>query len=75
MLVVAGFFLAAAMKRVHGWQSMAWPARWVAITFFAVASPGCDVRPGPQRVVSNTKPDQEAQGKIRGLPTSRMSSR
>lgn len=34
--VVAGFFLAAAMKRVPGWQSMAWPARWVAITSFAL---------------------------------------
>ncbi|TWP35007.1 DUF998 domain-containing protein [Leekyejoonella antrihumi] len=40
LLVIAAFFLAAAMRRTHGWQNWARPTRWTAvlITAFAVAS-------------------------------------
>jgi uncharacterized protein DUF998 len=40
LLVIAGFFLAAAMRRTHGWEGWASPTRWTAvlITAFAVAS-------------------------------------
>jgi hypothetical protein len=37
LLVVAGFFLAAAMRRTPGWQRWAWPARWAAILVLAFA--------------------------------------
>ncbi len=36
LFVLAGFFLAAAMRRVPGWQAWAWPARWTAILIFAL---------------------------------------
>ncbi|MFI5897491.1 DUF998 domain-containing protein [Actinoplanes sp. NPDC051513] len=40
LLVIAAFFLAAAMRRTHGWEGWARPTRWTAvlITVFAVAS-------------------------------------
>jgi len=40
LLVIAALFLAAAMRRTHGWESWARPTRWTAvlITAFAVAS-------------------------------------
>jgi hypothetical protein len=40
LLVVAAFFLAAAMRGTHGWENWARPTRWTAvlITAFAVAS-------------------------------------
>jgi hypothetical membrane protein len=40
VLVIAAFFLAAAMQRTHGWERWARPTRWTAvlITAFAVAS-------------------------------------
>jgi len=36
LLVLAGFFLAAAMRRVPGWQRWAWPARGTAVLIFAL---------------------------------------
>jgi len=33
VLVVSGFFLAAAMRRVPGWRAWAWPTRWVSVLF------------------------------------------
>jgi len=40
LLVIAAFFLAAAMRRTHGWEGWARPTRWTAvlITAFGVAS-------------------------------------
>jgi hypothetical protein len=40
VLVIAAFFLAAALRRTHGWERWACPTRWTAvlITAFAVAS-------------------------------------
>lgn len=40
VLVIAAFFLAAAMRRTHGWEGWARPTSWTAvlITAFAVAS-------------------------------------
>ena len=40
LLVIAALFLAAAMRRTHGWEGWARPTRWTAvlITVFAVAS-------------------------------------
>ncbi|WP_297601357.1 DUF998 domain-containing protein [Mycobacterium sp.] len=40
LLVIGAFFLAAAMRRTHGWEGWARPTRWTAalITAFAVAS-------------------------------------
>lgn len=40
LLVIAAFFLAAAMRRTHGWEGWARPTRWAAVlvTAFAVAS-------------------------------------
>jgi hypothetical protein len=37
LLVLAGFFLAHAMRRVPGWQAWARPARWTAVLIFALA--------------------------------------
>jgi hypothetical protein len=34
VLVVGGFFLAAAMRRIPGWQAWARPTRWASILFF-----------------------------------------
>jgi len=36
LLVLAGFFLAAAMRRIPGWRAWAWPARWTAVLIFAL---------------------------------------
>jgi hypothetical protein len=36
LFVAATFVLAAAMKRVEGWRSWAWPARWVGFGFLAL---------------------------------------
>jgi Protein of unknown function (DUF998) len=33
LFVLAGFFLASAMKRLPGWRRWAWPTRWVAVSF------------------------------------------
>ena len=33
VLVVSGFFLAAAMRRVPGWRALAWPTRWASVVF------------------------------------------
>ncbi|WP_245623641.1 DUF998 domain-containing protein [Actinocatenispora sera] len=38
VLVLAGFFLAHAMRRVPGWQSWAWPARGTGILFLALGA-------------------------------------
>lgn len=40
VLIIAAFFLAAAMRRAHGWEGWARPTRWTAvlITVFGVAS-------------------------------------
>lgn len=40
LLILAAFFLAAAMRRTHGWESWARPTRWTAvlITAFGIAS-------------------------------------
>jgi hypothetical membrane protein len=35
LLVIAGFFLAAAMRRTPGWQAWARPTRWTAILILA----------------------------------------
>lgn len=35
LLVLAGFFLAAAMRRAPGWQGWAWPSRCAAILVLA----------------------------------------
>ncbi|WP_199809909.1 DUF998 domain-containing protein [Streptomyces sp. NRRL F-5126] len=35
LLVIAGFFLAAAMRRTPGWQAWAWPSRWTALLILA----------------------------------------
>lgn len=37
LLVVAGFFLASAMRRTPGWQQWAWPTRWTAVLVLAFA--------------------------------------
>lgn len=37
LLVVAGFFLASAMRRIPGWQRWARPSRWVAVLVLAFA--------------------------------------
>jgi len=36
LLVLAGFFLAAAMRRTLGWQAWSWPARWTAVLIFGL---------------------------------------
>ncbi len=36
LFVLAGFFLAAAMRRTPGWQAWAWPARCTAILIFGL---------------------------------------
>ncbi len=36
LFVLAGIFLAAAMRRIPGWRRWAWPARWTAILVFAL---------------------------------------
>jgi hypothetical protein len=36
LLVLAGFFLAHAMRRMPGWQAWAWPARWTAVLILAL---------------------------------------
>jgi peptidoglycan/LPS O-acetylase OafA/YrhL len=36
LFVLAGFFLASAMKRLFGWRRWAWPARWVAVLFLVL---------------------------------------
>jgi hypothetical protein len=36
LFVAAGFFLAAAMRRVPGWQAWAWPTRGSAVLVFAL---------------------------------------
>ncbi|MEV0353666.1 DUF998 domain-containing protein [Nonomuraea sp. NPDC050680] len=40
LLIIAGFFLAAAMRRIPGWQAWSWPTRWTTILIlgFAVAT-------------------------------------
>jgi hypothetical protein len=40
LLVIAAFFLAAAMRRTRGWEGWARPTRWTAVLTiaFAVAS-------------------------------------
>lgn len=40
LLVIATFFLAAAMRRTHGWEGWARPTRWTAVLIiaFGVAS-------------------------------------
>jgi len=40
LLVLAGFFLGAAMRRIPGWQPWAWPARWAAVLIFALILAG-----------------------------------
>jgi hypothetical protein len=37
LLVLAGFFLAAAMRRTPGWRTWGWPARWTMILLLAFA--------------------------------------
>jgi hypothetical protein len=36
LFVMAGFFLASAMKRLAGWRRLARPARWVAVSFLVL---------------------------------------
>jgi hypothetical protein len=36
LFVLAGFFLASAMKRLPGWRRWAWPARGVAVLFLVL---------------------------------------
>lgn len=36
LLIVAAFFLAAAMKRLPAWRSWAWPTRWTAVVLVAL---------------------------------------
>lgn len=38
LLVLAGFFLAAAMRRTPGWRAWAWPTRWTMILLLAFAA-------------------------------------
>ncbi|WP_344277948.1 hypothetical protein [Actinomadura napierensis] len=38
VLVLAGFFLAHAMRRIPGWQPWAWPARGTAVLFLTLGA-------------------------------------
>ena len=38
VLVAGGFFLAAAMRRVPGWQAWAWPTRWASVLFLLLGA-------------------------------------
>ena len=37
-LIACGFFLAEAMKRLPGWRTLAWPARWSSIALIVLAT-------------------------------------
>lgn len=36
LLLVAGFLLAAAMRRIPSWRAWAWPVRWTSVLIFAL---------------------------------------
>ena len=38
VLVAGGFFLAAAMRRIPGWQAWAWPTRWASVLFLLLGA-------------------------------------